>query len=153
MNETSLDAAIQLFQRAETYEEYKDGLGRLLTGVHTQEELDKASEVVKEKKRFMLDNNPDFRATMSREKAYSKIKVDHERAKIKAEKSGSVVYPQTFEEAKEKAEEVLVCPICGASDKGNIMNNELACMKCMHRLVPESELKDYNREYRRNWRK
>lgn len=52
----------------------------------------------------------------------------------------------------------LVCPICGATDKGNMINGERVCTHdqkeygAWHKLVPKSELGEYNRKYRRNWK-
>jgi len=57
----------------------------------------------------------------------------------------------TPEEAEVKS--ALVCPICRGPDRGNIVNGEPACLKCMHKLVPKSELKNYNRNYRRRWKR
>ncbi len=57
----------------------------------------------------------------------------------------------TPEEAKTKSK--LVCPICRGPDRKNIINGEPGCIRCVHVLVPESELKNYNRAYRRRWKK
>jgi len=55
------------------------------------------------------------------------------------------------EEAETKSKSNLVCPICRGPDRGNTLNGKPACFECMHVLVPEEELKNYNREYRRRW--
>jgi len=55
------------------------------------------------------------------------------------------------EEAEIKSK--LICPICQGPDRGNLLNSKPACFECMHELVPESELKNYNRAYRRRWNK
>ena len=48
----------------------------------------------------------------------------------------------------------LWCPICRARDtNNNIINDVPSCAKCFHRLVPKSELKNYNRAYRRRLKK
>jgi len=47
----------------------------------------------------------------------------------------------------------LICPICHETDKGNLLNNIPTCMICMHKLVTKSELKKYNRDYRRKWKR
>lgn len=58
------------------------------------------------------------------------------------------------EELERKSKEGLWCPICRQKDtSSNVVNNQPTCMKCMHKLVPRSELKNYNRAYRRQWRK
>lgn len=57
----------------------------------------------------------------------------------------------TSEEAKNKSK--LVCPICRGSDRRNILNEKPSCLECMHVLVPEDELKNYNRDYRRRWKR
>lgn len=55
------------------------------------------------------------------------------------------------EEANKKSK--LVCPICRGPDRGNIINGNPACFHCLHKLVPISELEEYNRQYRRKWKK
>ncbi len=57
----------------------------------------------------------------------------------------------TPEEAKTKSK--LVCPICRGPNRRNILNDKPTCFKCMHVLVPEEELKNYNRDYRRKWKR
>ena len=48
----------------------------------------------------------------------------------------------------------LWCPICVKEDKNrNIINNKPSCASCFHVLVPKSELKNYNRAYRRSFKK
>lgn len=58
---------------------------------------------------------------------------------------------QTPEEANTKSK--LVCPICHGTDKGNLVNDEPTCIPCMHITVTEEELKNYNRTYRRRWKR
>jgi len=66
---------------------------------------------------------------------------------------------RTFDEAKEQMQEKLVCPICNSSNKGNLINDTPTCCHNTkeygpwHRLVTHSELKNYNRAYRRRWKK
>lgn len=51
-------------------------------------------------------------------------------------------------------EEKLWCPICRNKDSfHNTINDEPFCVRCMHKLVPKPELVNYNRNYRRKWRK
>jgi hypothetical protein len=50
------------------------------------------------------------------------------------------------EELKDK----LICPIGGCPDMGNTVNGVSFCFQHQHKLVPRSELKNYNRAYRRN---
>ena len=57
----------------------------------------------------------------------------------------------TPEEAEVKSK--LICPICGGPDRGNIVNGKSTCFECMHITVPEEELKNYNRDYRRKWKR
>lgn len=60
---------------------------------------------------------------------------------------------RTPEEAEAKSKTKLICPICSGKDSGNLLNSKPACFECMHILVPESEIKNYNRAYRRRWKK
>jgi len=58
------------------------------------------------------------------------------------------------EELERKSEEELWCPICRKKDtSNNMINDRPTCIPCMHRLVPKEELKDYNRDYRRRWKR
>lgn len=47
----------------------------------------------------------------------------------------------------------LICPICRGPDRGNTLNGKPTCFECRHELVPESELKNYPRKYRRAWKR
>ena len=66
---------------------------------------------------------------------------------------------RTAEEAEAELSKNLVCPICNSSSKGNIVNDIPTCFHNTkeygpwHRLVPQSKLKNYNRAYRRRWKK
>ncbi len=65
----------------------------------------------------------------------------------------------TSDEAKTRSK--LICPICHGPDRFNIMNGVPICFHGFdpkkygppHKLVPESELKNYNRDYRRRWKR
>ena len=61
---------------------------------------------------------------------------------------------RTPEEAEAALDDKLGCPNPKCEDhgknSGNIMNDVPACFSCMHKLVPKSKFKDYNRKY---WRK
>ncbi len=175
-----LDTAIQLFQLVDTFDEYKEGLLQVLTRVHTQEELDRASKVIDDKKQYMIENNPEFNAIMESRKREAKQRAEQDRAVHKAQMAdamarvkGAIPYGDAFadrglddfvasirfktvdpEELERKSEEALYCPICREKDtSNNIVNNHPTCMKDMHRLVPKAELKDYNRNYRRRWKR
>lgn len=62
---------------------------------------------------------------------------------------------RTPEEAEKKSKEKLWCPICRKRDtSNNILNGVPTCFDPSHRphkLVPKSELRDYNRAYRKKW--
>ena len=56
------------------------------------------------------------------------------------------------EELENKSE--MWCPICVVLDtNNNVINGFPSCAKCYHKLVPKSELKNYNRAYRRRWKR
>ena len=55
------------------------------------------------------------------------------------------------EEAEVKSK--LICPICHGPDRRNILNDKPTCFSCLHKLVPVSELGEYNRQYRRAWKR
>jgi len=66
-----------------------------------------------------------------------------------AQKHRFKIMPPKETEVKSK----LICPICSDMDRGNIINEKPTCFSCMHELVPKSEIKNYNRDYRRRWRR
>lgn len=63
----------------------------------------------------------------------------------------------SYDDAKRQSEEELWCPICRKRDtSNNIMNGVPTCFVPSHRphkLVFKSELKSYNRSYRKKWLK
>lgn len=76
----SLDTAIQLFHLVQTFDEYEEGLREVLTRVHTQEELDKAKEIIDKKKQHLMETNPDFKAVMNQRKTSARMQADYDRA-------------------------------------------------------------------------
>ena len=80
--------------------------------------------------------------------AMSKAKVDDWVANTKY---------KTYEpdEKKRQLETGIGCPNpkCGdhGKNRGNTINSVATCMSCMHRLVPRTEYKEYNRKYWRNY--
>lgn len=179
--EITLDTAIELFRLVWDYEEYEKGLREVLTRCHTQEELDKARAVIDEEKERLMETNPEFKEIMDRRKAEVKRRADEDKALHRArmaEASAEASRARTEamskvkgltdvedfvarsrfkvfspEEAEKKLSKTLICPICKDKDHGNIVNQKKTCMKCMHTLVEETELKNYPRKYRRNWLK
>ena len=178
--EMSLDLAIELFRLVIDFEEYKEGLREVLTRCHTKEDLDRAKVVIDEEKERLINTNPEFKAVMDQRAAEIKRQSDYDRAKHKAKMSEAKseasrarteamakvkgipnvddwvaktrVRKTPIEELENKSE--LYCPICQERDtSNNIVNNEKTCMKCMHRLVSKSDLKDYPRRYRRAWKR
>ena len=177
----SLDLAIRLFDLVETFEEYKEGLREVLTRCHTKEDLDRAKVIIDEKKEHLINTNPEFKAIMDQRKREAKMQADESRAihtakmaevtadaiRIRSEaiakaQSGmshidewvarTRVRKAPIEELENNTE--LWCPICIKEDKNrNIINNKPSCSTCWHELVPKSELKKYNRKYRRNYKK
>jgi ribosomal protein L37AE/L43A len=55
-------------------------------------------------------------------------------------------------DVKLKAGDELVCPLCRESDHHNRVNGKAWCFKCRMELVPQSDLKKYNREWRRRFK-
>ena len=78
--EMNLDTAIQLFQLVTNYEEYAERLLQVLQRVHTHEELDRAREVIDEKKQELTENKTEFNAIMERRKQEAKQRADYSKA-------------------------------------------------------------------------
>ncbi len=178
-----LDNAIQLFQKAENFDEFKKGLSDVLKKATKTDDLHGARKrvlaIIDAKKADLMENNPDFKAIMERGKREAKQKAKLARAIHKAEMDEAVANAKTKAgipdsdtdtwvtrvkhkiagwatgtESKLVEPEELWCPIHRQKDtSNNIVNGEPTCMKCMHRRVPKSELKNFNRSYRRKWKK
>jgi len=103
---------------------------------------------------------------------YKAMMVDAEQARMKieaarheAERRTEIfvaehrIKTRTLEEAKKSVNDKLICPICNDLDKGNVMNGIPSCFHDQekygspHKLVSKSELKNYNRDYRRRWKR
>lgn len=141
-----------------------DGLRK----VHTHEELEFQKEKVNASKKLLLEIDPEFRATIEERKQQARVRAGQmtNLARSKAEglrrdAEGRVedfvqkhrFKTRTPEEAEDTVNDGLICPICHGPDRGNIMNGEPFCFGCMHKLVPKSELRNYNRAYRRKWKR
>lgn len=153
-----------------------------LKEVHTQEELDNQKKIIESAKAKLFDVDEEFRAMLERNKraAQSRIKsersehdysgydnirsdammrADTIRREAQLRKLGKMDFPEekfkisTFEKIKAANSQELICPICKGPDRGNMINEKPYCFNCRHELVPRSELKNYNREYRRKWKK
>ena len=177
----SLDLAIELFRLVINFEEYKEGLREVLTRCHTKEDLDRAKIVIDEEKERLMNTNPEFKAVMDQRAAEVKRQSDYDRAMhdarmSEAKSEASRARSEAMAKAQAGMRDVddfvartrvrkapvedlenkndLYCPICQERDtSNNIVNNEKTCMKCMHRLVSKSDLKDYPRRYRRAWKR
>ncbi len=124
--------------------------------------------------RAMLKGREDqAKAEADRRKEQMQIKREQIMSKAEAEVSATTMIARAVKEMPEedldewvqkhrfkviKPEEAeikskLVCPICHDPDRGNILNSKSTCFNCMHELVPDSDLKKYNRAYRRRWKK
>jgi len=153
-----------------------------LRDVHTQEELEDQSKKMWAARKRLMKIDPEFRAMIKDREDKAKEDVDAHRVQIEA-KHKSIVSEAEVAAAMTKARAVmripdgdledwiqehrfksvapeeanmkskLVCPICHGHDRGNLINGKPTCFPCMHILVPESDLKNYNRNYRRRWRK
>lgn len=86
---------------------------------------------------------------------YAKIEAEKARFEILSSKDNTRFLPTNppTEIKSNEPSEPLVCPICYDEDHGNVMDGTPICFKCMHKLVPQSELPKYNRKYRRDWKK
>jgi len=154
----------------------------LLKEVHSQEELNIVRTKLYKTRKVLLKIDPEFRAVVSEnEQRVKKMKAESrqgidttaENAVTRLANIESEVLTQlrktditaikwvqehrlkimTAEEAEIKSKVELICPICYSSDCGNIINGKPACIKCMHVLVPKETLGNYNRAYKRRWKK
>ncbi|GAI17932.1 unnamed protein product [marine sediment metagenome] len=148
-----------------------------LSQVHTQKELEAQSKKMWAARKRLLKVDPEFRAMIKARKDKANAEAEeHSRqtqakhkaiiseaevaaAKMKARMPEDIdewvqkhrIKVMTPEEAETKSKSKLICPICHDPDRGNTLNGKPACFECMHVTVPEEELKNYNREYRRRW--
>ena len=146
--------------------------------VHTREELETVEDKLKKVRQSLWEIDPEFRAMVEENKMQAKIKREEIRALGKIKIAGKDSIPIRLrlkgEEAKRKIEdyieewiqehrvkvltpekvahkEELLCPICLSSDRKNVVNGIPFCIQCRHKLVSKSNLKEYNRTYRRKW--
>lgn len=153
-----------------------------LKNIHTKEELEVVESKLEEARHRLWKNDPEFRAMVEENRRQAKIRTDEKKAKYKAEMSEAErrislawmkaeevrrevekdigmwnqkhrLNIQTSKEAEKTINDNLICPICHDLDRCNIMNGIPFCFLCNHRLVPKSKLKNYNRKYRRNWKR
>jgi DNA repair exonuclease SbcCD ATPase subunit len=147
----------------ETRERFQEAL-LYLKKIETLEQLEAHKPKLEALKQRLLEIDPEFKKQVERKKA----KIREEAAKRKAEHDAKMTkmqsmrghyenYPVVAIKIPKDPKERLFCPICGAEGKGNMINGELVCCHDQkefgrwHKLVKKSELKDYNRAYKRRW--
>ena len=82
--DTSLEEAIQRFQLVENYDEYVEGVRAVLTRVHVQGELILARKAIEDKKKYLMDNRPEFKAAIDQWMMDLKKQAEYDRAMHKA---------------------------------------------------------------------
>ena len=86
--EIALDKAIELFQRVDTFDKYKEGLIDVIKKSTKVSDPHKARErvmkIVDVKKNELMKNNTEFKAIMDRKKQENKQKADYAKAAHKA---------------------------------------------------------------------
>ena len=153
-----------------------------LKEVHTRKELDIQRKMVENAKNRLLIVDPEFKLMIEENKRRIKIEFDKigaeysakiseleskfsfvrakaEATRREAEKqiddwvNAKIVKKISFKNEDAFNKTKLICPICKASDRGNSINGVPTCMSCFHKLVTKSELRKYNRDYRRKWKR
>lgn len=144
----------------------------LLREVETDLELQSLIARLEELRDWLLVNDPKFKqwfrqnagsaeSAVSEARAMLKPSVDRAKTMLRTEQSKARALRAKAESETTKwveahrikkiPKDALFCPICREEDKGNTFNGVPFCFKCKHKLVPPSEFKKYNRDYRRNW--
>lgn len=164
----------------EARENFNEAL-ELLGKVETREDGEEARKRLKAARKALWDIDSDFRSMVEENQRQHRMRIDEERARYDAKLSeakwksevarrkaeavvGDGVPSRRFNvltpnEVAKKARKRMVCPICGESGRGNMVNQVPTCCHDTskfgpwHKLVPKDTLKDYNRAYRRRWKK
>jgi len=178
MNE--FEKSLGRFYQSTNGEEFKENLIEAGSHVHTDEQLRTLRKAIEKVQPKVLMLDPSFKELIERRRTNIKEKMESEErarrsrvdAKVRSEvskaESMSSRYmnqyrdklrevkkfkSRSLEEAKAKP---LFCPVCGERrDQENNRNQDdgLICIRHRHILVPENDLKKYNRAYRRNWKR
>lgn len=125
-----------------------------LKEVHDQEELEIVRDKLKRARKILFEADSDFRASVENRQKGARIRMAE--MKQKTDRDMNIINVSLGKRTEKygiKTREGLICPICHGPDRGNVMNNEPTCMSCMHKLIPREDLKEYNRAYRRNWKR
>lgn len=176
MNTSSVDyfeECLTHLNEARTGEDFKLWLFETGYWVHTQEQLERFEKAVNEVQTLVLQADPYFKEEYDSRRQAMQQQVESERARVRTQAD------QIVQDSEAKARQMegdnidkflaehkfkvrppkdlaeqpkLVCPICGDPDYGNSVNGVPFCLKCNHKLVSPSELKNYNREYKRKFR-
>lgn len=153
-------------------------LREMLKDVHTREEFEALKARHDAARQRLLEMDPEFREMVNKNRAamrqsegdvttisplekaeHYKSIIDSKLRESQRSQDESIrvwveqhkLKKRAYEEATKK--DPLICPICYDADFGNRMNDVPVCLKCRHELIPSSELKKYNRDYRRNWKR
>ncbi len=180
MRELSFEEELGFFRCAVDYEDYERGLRALLCQCHSQLQLDTVKVAIDEVKGRLMESNLTFKQILDTRTSEAKTQSDMHQAiqrakmnesRLKANRTRKDIQSKlgtrdldwvsqhrikTYdpEEKKKSIDAGTGCPNPKCKDhgknRGNVLNNTPVCMSCMHRLVPKSEFKDYNRKY---WRR
>ena len=148
-------AAMELLREAKTVEEVKAIEALLMEQRKNVFILDPSF------KREVEENTKRIKLAKMQEAAEYKLKEQEIRARaINEETSGladvrkfKVTPPDSTSLGEPK---MLFCPICGVSapeEKANRVDGKPACFKCMHEMVSKERLTEFNRSYRRRFRR
>lgn len=143
-----------------------------LKEVHTPEDLEAQKVKVAKAKENLFKVDGEFRRSIQMRKAEAKARADalrregemkklqiqtelgkYEMMRLQARSQFPILTSRKLPQTETSSPDDLVCPICHKGDMGNVINDQPACFRCMHKLVSRKDLKNYNREYRRRFKK
>jgi len=154
---SEFDEAIEALKQARNGEEFRVIAFETGKLVNSDEQLKDFTDVIYKVREKIFELDPDFKREIEARKKARENQFKAEKIILDAEMRAELERYET-KYAKELGDMVtkrgnLICPICREVTGFNFINDKMICSVCGHELVEKDDLRDYNRAYRRKWRK
>lgn len=153
----TFEEAIEALKQATTGEEFKLAAIEVGDYTHSTEQLDEFRNVIYPVRERVFEFDPDFKREIEAKQNAREVQFKADRAILDGEMAAEVERHKA-KYGKEisrmtRGRGDLVCPICRDLTGFNFINDKMVCSACGHELIEKDKLRDYNRAYRRNWKR
>jgi len=153
---SKFDEAIEALKQARNGEEFKAAAYNVSRLADSGEQVNRFAEVVREIRELVFELDQDFKNEVGAIEKNREVQFKAYKASLDMEAQSELErYQDKYAEDLKNitSGQNLICPICRKETGFNIINSEIICSTCGHELVERDKMRDYNRAYRRAWKK